>query len=78
VQDCADQLAGKGFYSPYGPKVTAVNDEKLRYYVRGAQWDDAEEMWGSACITKPVSVEAMHAWRKENPDAFIAAMPEEQ
>jgi len=27
-------------------------------------------------ITKPVSVAAMHAWRKENPDAFIAALAE--
>ena len=78
LQDCVDILSGKGFYSPYGGKVSAVNDEKMRYYVRGAKWNDAEESWGSAVITKPVSVAAIHAWRKENPDAFIAALPNEQ
>jgi len=77
VQDCADQLSGKGFYSPYGPKVRAVNDEKLCYYVRGAAWNDPAEAWGEACITKPVAVDEMHAWLKENPTAFIAAMPTE-
>ena len=77
VQDCADELAGKGFYSPYGPKTKAVNDEKLCYYVRGAQWDDAADNWGEAYITKPVAVDAMHAWLKENPTAFIAALPAE-
>ena len=77
VQDCVDILSGKGFYSPYGGKVAAVNEEEMRYYVRGAKWDDAEESWGSAVITKPVSVAAIHAWRKENPDAFIAALPAE-
>jgi len=76
VQDCVDILSGKGFYSPYGGKVKAVNDETMRYYVRGAAWVDAEESWGTAVITKPVSVAAMHAWRKENPDAFIAALAE--
>ena len=78
VQDCVDILAGKGFYSPYGGKVSAVNTETMRYYVRGAKWEDAEESWGSAVITKPVSVAAIHAWHKENPDAFIAALPNEQ
>ena len=77
VQDCADEIAGKGFYSPYGPKTRAVNDEKLCYYVRGARWEDLAEVWGEAVITKPVSVEEMHAWLKENPTAFIAAMPAE-
>ena len=33
----------------------------------------ASESWGSAVITEPVSVSAIHAWRKENPEAFIAA-----
>ena len=78
LQDCVDILAGKGFYSPYGGKVSAVNEEEMRYYVRGAKWDNAEESWGSAVITKPVSVAKIHAWRKENPDAFIAALPNEQ
>ena len=78
VQDCADELAGKGFYSPYGPKTKAVNDETLCYYVRGAKWDDAADTWGEAYITKPVAVDAMHAWLKENPTAFIAALPAER
>lgn len=78
LQDCVDILSGKGFYSPYGGKVSAVNTETMRYYVRGAKWEGAEENWGSAVITGPVSVAAIHAWRKENPDAFIAALPNEQ
>ncbi len=77
VQDCVDILSGRGFYSPYGEKVAAVNGDTLRYYVRGGQWADTEETWGSAVITKPVSVDALHAWRRENPDAFIAALPNE-
>ena len=76
LQDCVDILSGKGFYSPYGEKVTATNDEKLSYYVRGAAWDDAKERWGNAVITNPVSVKTMHEWRKANPDAFIAALAE--
>ena len=76
VQDCADLLAGKGFYSPYGGKVAAENDGELSFYVRGAAWPEAAaETWGDAVITKPVAVSKIHAWRKENPDAFIAAMP---
>ena len=77
VQDCADVLAGKGFYSPYGKKVAASNTDELSYYVSGAKdaWlaENTAETWGDAIITKPVSVEAMHAWRKANPEAFIAA-----
>ena len=80
VQDCADLIAGKGFYSTYGAKVAAVNDEKLTYYVRGAsdEWleSNAGQRWGDAVITKPVSVSAMHAWLKDHPDAFIAAFAE--
>ena len=81
VQDCADLLAGKGFYCGYGPKVSAVNDEKLTYYVRGDldAWleDKAAERWGNAVITRPVSVSDMHAWLKVHPDAFIAAIAED-
>ena len=77
VQDCADLLSGKGFYCGYGQKVAAVNDDELVFYVRGDRdaWleDNASERWGSAVITKPVSVNAMHAWLKDHPDAFIAA-----
>ena len=81
VQDCADVLAGRGFYSPYGGKVAAENALELRYYVRGAKdaWleENTATTWGEAAITKPVSVNAMHAWLKANPDAFIAALPNE-
>ncbi len=79
VQDCADVLSGRGFYSPYGEKVAAENTDQLSYYVSGATdaWLQAntQENWEDAVVTAPVSVEAMHAWRKANPDAFIAAMP---
>ena len=77
VQDCTDALRGCGFYSNYGSKVAAENDDELRYYVRGAKdaWIDAitEETWGDAVVTKPVTVEAMHQWLAEHPEAFIAA-----
>ena len=79
VQDCTDELLGKGFYSPYGSKVMTQNDETLCYYVSGAgdafpaEYRDAA--WGDAIITKPISVETIHAWLKENPTAFIAAVP---
>ena len=78
VQDCVDVLSGKGFYSVYGVKVKAVNDQPMTYYVRGGKWEDAAESWGEAVITKPVSVDAMHAWLKDNPNAFIAALPAEK
>ncbi len=78
IQDCADVLAGKGFYSPYGEKVAAQNTDELCYYVSGETdvWlqERIQERWGHAAVTKPVSVEAMHAWRKEHPNAFIAAV----
>ena len=78
IQDCADVLSGKGFYSPYGEKVAAKNTDELCYYVSGETdiWlqEHIQERWGHATVTKPVSVEAMHAWRKEHPNAFIAAL----
>ena len=81
VQDCADLLAGKGFYSPYGPKVSAVNDERLTYYVRGNMdaWLEANaaEKWGEAVITRPVAVGEMHKWLKNHEEAFIAAIAED-
>ena len=80
VQDCADVLAGKGFYSPYGEKVAAENTDKLCYYVSGGSdaWlaENTAETWGDAVITKPVAVEAMHNWLKNQPNAFIAAFAE--
>ena len=76
VQDLADLLEGDGFYSPYGPKADVDNSETLTWYVRG-NWNGAvAETWGDAVITEPVSVNEMHAWRLENPDAFIAAFAE--
>ncbi|MBQ6832018.1 MAG: homoserine dehydrogenase [Oscillospiraceae bacterium] len=81
MQDCADVLAGKGFYSPYGGKVSAENAVELRYYVRGGSdaWLDAQtaEHWNDAVITKPVPVNEMHKWLKAHSDAFIAALPQE-
>ena len=79
VQDCVDVLSGKHFYSPSGRKVSAVNADSLCYYVSGVQddWleDNRQATWGDAVITKPVSVKAMHAWLKNHPGAFIAALP---
>ena len=74
VQDCVDLLEGKGFYAPYGEKVAACNDGKLTYYVRGNWTGEVAESWGNAVVTKPVAVSEIHAWLKENPDAFIAAI----
>ena len=74
VQDLVDLLEGKGFYAPYGETVAACNEGKLTYYVRGGWTGAVAENWGSAVITEPVSVTEMHAWLKENPDAFIAAI----
>ena len=80
VQDCASLLAGKGFYCPYGKKVTVDNSCTRRYYVRGAAdaWLDSvtAEKWNGAVVTGPVAVADMHAWLKENPEAFIAAIAE--
>ena len=69
---------GKGFYTPTNESVSVSNDEALTYYVRGAKdaWleENTASSWGDAVITKPVSVEAIHAWLKENPGTFIAAV----
>ena len=78
VQDGVDLMAGTGFYCPHGEKVAAVNEEKLCYYVRGAEdaWLQANtaQCWGSAVVTSPVSVKEMHAWLQAHPGAFIAAL----
>ena len=74
VQDLADVCDGKGFYAPYGGKVRAKNDGCLRYYVRGGWNGEEEQVWGNAVVTKPVPVDEMHRWLKENPHAFIAAI----
>ena len=79
LQDCVDLLCGRGFYSPYGEKVQAANDEALCYYVRGEadSWllSHKADAWGDAVITQPVSVAQMHAWLADHPNAFAAALP---
>ena len=76
VQDCVDLLSGKSFYAPYGAKVSIDNSVTLSYYIRGGNFpaEQIAERWGNAIITKPISVTAAHAWLKENPDAFMAAL----
>ncbi len=74
VQDLVDVLGGRGFYAPYGGKVSAENDAALTWYVRGAWQGETAEDWGSGVVTKPVPVKEMHRWLKENPDAFAAAI----
>ena len=79
VQDCTDVLRGNGFYSPYGGKVAADNSLLRQFYVRGDKdsWleENTQETWNNAIITKPVSVQAMHAWLKDHPGTFLAALP---
>ena len=74
VQDLVDVRSGKGFYAPYGGAVSAVNDEKLSWYVRGSWPGEVADTLNGAVITKPVSVNEMHNWLKENPDVFVAAL----
>ena len=80
VQDCADLLAGKGFYSPCAGKAHVTNGDCLRFYVRGAcdGWleENTAEKWGEAVITAPINVSAMHAWVKDHPGVFMAALAE--
>ncbi len=77
VQDLVDVLGGRGFYAPYGAPQAAANTGKMRYYVRGNWTGETQADWGTGIITAPVAVSEIHAWRKENPDAFIAAVEEE-
>jgi len=76
VQDLVDLLEGKGFYSVYGDRVDVDNSETLTWYVRGNWPGEVTDRWGEAAIVENVSVDAMHAWHKENPEAFIAAFAE--
>lgn len=75
-----DLLRGRGFYCAYGEKAAVVNDEILRYYVRGDTdaWLESRraETWAQAAVTEPVSVAEMHAWLKNHPGTFIAALPD--
>ena len=54
--------------------MAADNSEKMAYYVRGSWTGAVAEKWGGAVVTEAVSVSEMHAWLKENPEAFIAAI----
>ena len=76
VEDLVDVLSGKGFYAPYGGAVSADNSGTMRFYVRGGWNGPVEESWGEGVVTAPEAVSQMHAWLKENPDAFIAAIKE--
>ena len=77
-EDLMDILAGNGFYSPCAGTVDVCNEGELSFYVSGAKdaWleENAAETWGDAIVTKPVAVSAMHAWLKNQPDAFMAAI----
>lgn len=80
VQDCADFIAGRGFYCGYGRMGRVENTDCLRYYVRGGSdaWleENTAEHWGNGVVTKPVPVAKMHQWLKEHDGAFIAAFAE--
>ena len=80
LQDCIDFQNGRGFYCPYGPKKQIVNDDRYRYYVRGASdaWLDSvtEEDWDGAVLTRPVTVSQLHAWLAGHPGVFAAALSE--
>ncbi len=79
VQDLVDFRSGRGFYCAYGTKVDVCNHDLMCYYVRSEQdsWLEHHkaDTWGNAIITGPVSVEEMHRWLSEHPNAFIAALP---
>ena len=78
VQDLCDLLQGNGFYAPCDAFVAAKNDEKLRFYVRGASdaWLESvtAESWGEGIVTNPVAVDEIHGWLKNHPDCFLAAI----
>ena len=74
VQDLVDVLEGKSFYAPYGESIAADTSVELTWYVRGSWQGEVSDHWGEAVVTKAVSVADMHAWIKENPDAFVAAI----
>ena len=79
VLDCVDVLKGVGFYTDLGTPVTAENTAPMRYYIRSADplpWQ-AEENWGDGVLTVPVSPTQVHSWLREHPDAFIAALAQE-
>ena len=74
VEDLVDVLSGKGFYAPFGPATKADNSQKCCWYVRGQWTGPVQEQWDGAVLTQPVAVDQMHAWHRENPGSFIAAL----
>lgn len=80
LQDCVDLVHGNGFYSVCQGKAQVSNGKLLQFYVRGASdcWlmENTAEHWGSGVVTVPVSVDEIHAWRKQFPNVFLAALPE--
>ncbi len=80
VQDLMDLMAGNGFYAPCNGTVAAQNDEKLPFYIRGESdaWLEGRKaaVWGQGTVTKPLAVSEVHAWCKEHPSAFMAAIRE--
>ena len=76
VEDLVDVLAGRGFYAPYGGSVSADNSGTMRFYVRGGWKGAVEESWDDGVVTAPVAVGKMHAWLKDNSNAFVAAIKE--
>ncbi len=80
LQDCVDLTLGHGFYSVCQGPAQVSNDVSLCYYVRGASdaWLESHtaDHWGNGVVTGPVPVSQLHAWAKQYPDVFIAALPE--
>ena len=80
LQDAIDFLSGVGYYGPCGRKAPVCNEVQYSYYIRGAEDDWVKgitrEHWGEASVTEPVTVAKMHAWLKDHPNAFAAALPE--
>ncbi len=80
VQDLMDIQAGRGFYAPCDGPAAAENDTLMRYYIRGGSdaWLESHKCgtWGEGIVTGPVCVRDIHAWRKNHPTAFMAAIRE--
>ena len=78
VQDLVDVQLGKGFYTAEATPVSVDNSRCLRWYVRGG-WDgQIRERWGDGVITPEVFIAVMLSWRKVYPEAFIAALADQE
>lgn len=83
VEDLLDLKRGEAsFYADKADPISVSNGLICyRYYVRSEKpeaWlkEIADERWGDAVVTKPVSVRQMHAWAKQAADEslFFAAI----